>query len=47
MFCREHVEHIVKDVFTSYGGSALDIPVFERKDVLAGKYGEDQKLILT
>ncbi|KAG2364832.1 histidyl-tRNA synthetase [Suillus spraguei] len=45
MFCREHVERIVKDVFTSYGGSALDTPVFERKDVLAGKYGEDQKLI--
>ncbi|KAG2362890.1 hypothetical protein BDR07DRAFT_1405731, partial [Suillus spraguei] len=40
-----HVERIVKDVFTSYGGSALDTPVFERKDVLAGKYGEDQKLI--
>ncbi|KIK32130.1 hypothetical protein CY34DRAFT_19269 [Suillus luteus UH-Slu-Lm8-n1] len=32
MFCREHAERIVKDVFTSYGGSALDIPVFERKD---------------
>ncbi|KAG1742647.1 uncharacterized protein EDB91DRAFT_1127251 [Suillus paluster] len=45
MFCREHVERIVKDAFTSYGGSALDTPVFERKDVLAGKYGEDQKLI--
>jgi len=45
MFCREHIERIVKDVFTSYGGSALDTPVFERKDVLAGKYGEDQKLI--
>ncbi|KAG2357513.1 hypothetical protein BDR07DRAFT_1490656 [Suillus spraguei] len=41
----QHVERIVKDVFTSYGGSALDTPVFERKDVLAGKYGEDQKLI--
>ncbi|KIJ66599.1 hypothetical protein HYDPIDRAFT_86557 [Hydnomerulius pinastri MD-312] len=45
MFCREHIERIVKDVFTSYGGSCLDTPVFERKDVLAGKYGEDQKLI--
>ncbi|EIW87359.1 histidyl-tRNA synthetase [Coniophora puteana RWD-64-598 SS2] len=45
MFCREHIERIVKDVFTSYGGSALDTPVFERKDVLTGKYGEDSKLI--
>ncbi|RPD82835.1 histidyl-tRNA synthetase [Lentinus tigrinus ALCF2SS1-7] len=45
MFCREHVERIVKDVFTTYGGSQLDTPVFERKEVLTGKYGEDQKLI--
>ncbi|KAK7695144.1 hypothetical protein QCA50_002334 [Cerrena zonata] len=45
MFCREHVERIVKDVFTTFGGSCLDTPVFERKDILAGKYGEDAKLI--
>ncbi|KAI5998217.1 hypothetical protein EDD15DRAFT_2244375 [Pisolithus albus] len=45
MYCREHIERIVKDVFTTYGGSCLDTPVFERKDILAGKYGEDQKLI--
>ncbi|PFH46653.1 hypothetical protein AMATHDRAFT_69300 [Amanita thiersii Skay4041] len=45
MFCRLHIEQIVKDVFLAYGGSCLDTPVFERKDVLTGKYGEDQKLI--
>jgi histidyl-tRNA synthetase len=45
MFCREYIERIVKDCFTSYGGSCLDTPVFERKDILAGKYGEDAKLI--
>ncbi|KAG6380621.1 histidyl-tRNA synthetase [Boletus reticuloceps] len=45
MFCREYIERIVKDVFTSYGGSCLDTPVFERKDVLTDKYGEDSKLI--
>ncbi|KAH8119815.1 histidyl-tRNA synthetase [Phellopilus nigrolimitatus] len=45
MFCREHVERIVKDCFTSYGGSQLDTPVFERKDILTDKYGEDAKLI--
>lgn len=45
MFCREHVEHIVKECFVLYGGCALDTPVFERKDILAGKYGEDAKLI--
>ncbi|KIP04936.1 hypothetical protein PHLGIDRAFT_31128 [Phlebiopsis gigantea 11061_1 CR5-6] len=45
MHCREHIERIVKDVFTTYGGSCLDTPVFERKEILAGKYGEDAKLI--
>lgn len=45
MHCREHIERIVKDCFTTYGGSCLDTPVFERKEILAGKYGEDAKLI--
>ncbi|KAI0333986.1 histidyl-tRNA synthetase [Cubamyces sp. BRFM 1775] len=45
MFCREHIERIVKECFTTYGGSQLDTPVFERKEILAGKYGEDAKLI--
>ncbi|OCH95702.1 histidyl-tRNA synthetase [Obba rivulosa] len=45
MFCREHVERVVKECFTTYGGACLDTPVFERKDILAGKYGEDAKLI--
>ena len=35
----------MKEVFTTYGGCCLDTPVFERKDVLTGKYGEDSKLI--
>lgn len=43
--CRTHIESTVRDVFTSYGGTGLDTPVFERKDILAGKYGEDAKLI--
>ncbi|KAI0053810.1 histidyl-tRNA synthetase [Auriscalpium vulgare] len=45
MFCREHIERIVKECFVLYGGAQLDTPVFERKDILAGKYGEDAKLI--
>ncbi|KAG6856483.1 hypothetical protein H0H87_003951 [Tephrocybe sp. NHM501043] len=45
MFCRAHIERIVTEVFTTYGGAELDTPVFERKDVLTGKYGEDAKLI--
>ncbi|KAF9554776.1 histidyl-tRNA synthetase [Agrocybe pediades] len=45
MFCREHITNIVKEVFTTYGAACLDTPVFERKDVLTDKYGEDSKLI--
>ena len=45
MYCRIHLENIVKDCFTTYGGSCLDTPVFERKDILTDKYGEDAKLI--
>lgn len=43
--CRSHIESVIRDVFTSFGGTGLDTPVFERKDILAGKYGEDAKLI--
>ncbi|KAF8811335.1 histidyl-tRNA synthetase [Phlegmacium glaucopus] len=45
MFCREHIERTIKECFTTYGGACLDTPVFERKDVLTDKYGEDAKLI--
>lgn len=45
MFCRLHIESIVRECFTTYGGSCLDTPVFERTDLLMGKYGEDTKLI--
>ncbi|KAF9483342.1 histidine-tRNA ligase [Pholiota conissans] len=43
--CRAHIENTIRKVFTSFGGSELDTPVFERKDVLTDKYGEDSKLI--
>jgi histidyl-tRNA synthetase len=45
MYCRAHIERTVTDVFTTFGGGCIDTPVFERKDVLTGKYGEDAKLI--
>ncbi|KAF9523078.1 histidyl-tRNA synthetase [Crepidotus variabilis] len=45
MYLREHIEQTVKECFTTYGGACLDTPVFERKDVLTDKYGEDAKLI--
>ncbi|XP_031839850.1 histidine--tRNA ligase isoform X1 [Nomia melanderi] len=32
-------------VFKSHGAETIDTPVFELKDILTGKYGEDSKLI--
>lgn len=32
-------------VFKKHGAETIDTPVFELKDVLTGKYGEDSKLI--
>lgn len=37
--------HAVKSVFERHGAVTIDTPVFERKDILTGKYGEDSKLI--
>lgn len=45
MHCRNHIESIVRDCFNLYGGGCLDTPIFERKDILTDKYGEDAKLI--
>lgn len=35
----------VKEVFERHGAVTIDTPVFELKDILTGKYGEDSKLI--
>lgn len=35
----------VSDVFRLHGGTPLDTPVFELRDVLSGKYGEESRLI--
>lgn len=32
---------IIKDIFIKNGGEFLETPVFERKDVIMGKYGEE------
>jgi histidyl-tRNA synthetase len=32
------------DVFKRHGGTPLDTPVFELKEILSGKYGEDAHL---
>ncbi|GAP91326.2 putative histidyl-tRNA mitochondrial precursor [Rosellinia necatrix] len=42
---RDHIFKAAGDAFTRHGGVALDTPVFELKNILSGKYGEDSKLI--
>lgn len=35
----------IRSIFRRYGAVPIDTPVFELKETLTGKYGEDQKLI--
>lgn len=42
---RDRIFGTIADIFKRHGGMALDTPVFELRDILAGKYGEDSKLI--
>ncbi|KAF2182254.1 histidyl-tRNA synthetase [Zopfia rhizophila CBS 207.26] len=42
---REQIFSTITEVFKRHGGVTLDTPVFELREVLAGKYGEDSKLI--
>lgn len=45
MAIREKIFATVKCVFKRHGCTVLETPVFERRDILMGKYGEDTKLI--
>ncbi|KAK6940408.1 Anticodon-binding [Dillenia turbinata] len=45
MAIRERAFSIIVDVFKRHGATALDTPVFELRETLMGKYGEDSKLI--
>ncbi|XP_014097206.3 histidine--tRNA ligase, cytoplasmic isoform X1 [Bactrocera oleae] len=45
MMLRQGVLDKIVAVFKKHGGEAIDTPVFELKEVLTGKYGEDSKLI--
>ena len=42
---RDRIFTTITDVFRAHGAVALDTPVFELRDVLAGNYGEDSTLI--
>lgn len=45
MVIREKCFAIIKQVFLAHGAVGIDTPLFERKETLMGKYGEDSKLI--
>lgn len=45
MKLRQTVLDKIIDVFKKHGAETIDTPVFELKEVLTGKYGEDSKLI--
>ncbi len=45
MMIRERAFAMIKSVFQRHGAVQIDTPVFELKDTLTNKYGEDSKLI--
>jgi len=45
MAVREKVFNMIIATFKRHGAETIDTPVFELKEVLTGKYGEDSKLI--
>ena len=45
MTIREKVFATITRVFKRHGAVTIDTPIFELKEVLTGKYGEDSKLI--
>lgn len=45
MVIRDKIFSSITDVFKRHGAVTIDTPVFELKEILAGKYGEDSKLI--
>lgn len=45
MAIREKVFSTITKVFKKHGAVTIDTPVFELKEILSGKYGEDSKLI--
>ncbi|KAJ2847284.1 Cytoplasmic and mitochondrial histidine tRNA synthetase [Coemansia brasiliensis] len=45
MSVRSQIFKKITGVFERHGGVTIDTPVFELKEILTGKYGEDSKLI--
>ncbi|KAH0385904.1 histidyl-tRNA synthetase [Aureobasidium sp. EXF-12298] len=45
MVIRDKIFSTITNVFKRHGAVTIDTPVFELKEILSGKYGEDSKLI--
>ena len=45
MIIRESIFGKLSTIFKKHGGVTIDTPVFELREILTGKYGEDSKLI--
>ncbi|SGZ41072.1 probable Histidine--tRNA ligase, mitochondrial [Hanseniaspora guilliermondii] len=45
MVIRQHIFETLTNIFKKHGAITIDTPVFELKEILQGKYGEDSKLI--
>ena len=45
MVIRDRIFNTITRVFKRHGAVTIDTPVFELREILAGKYGEDSKLI--
>ena len=45
MVIRDRIFNTITNVFKRHGAVTIDTPVFELRQILAGKYGEDSKLI--
>ncbi|KAJ3187083.1 Cytoplasmic and mitochondrial histidine tRNA synthetase [Gaertneriomyces sp. JEL0708] len=45
MAIREKIFSTITTIFKRHGAITIDTPVFELKEILSGKYGEDSKLI--
>lgn len=45
MYIKNEIISTIKTVFEKHGAVAIDTPTYERKEILLGKYGDQQKLV--
>lgn len=46
MAVREYAINIIKEIFRNHGAEQIDTPVFETREVLMGKYGEEARKLI-